>query len=110
VLEDLQSLNIHFVSLKEGRDLGFASGRLQLGILAALSHFERERLKERTVAGLQRARAQRKRLGRPSEPVPLGRLESVGISGRPGAKRLGVARSTLQRWRALARQDPSVAI
>ena len=36
VLEDLQSLNVPFVSLKEGLDLGSASGRLQLAILAAL--------------------------------------------------------------------------
>ena len=55
VLEDLQSLNVPFVSLKEGLDLGSASGRLQLAILAALSQFERERLKERTIAGLERA-------------------------------------------------------
>jgi DNA invertase Pin-like site-specific DNA recombinase len=109
VLEDFQSLNIPFVSLKEGLDLGSASGRLQLAILAALSQFERERLRERTVAGLERARAEGKRLGRPSEPVPVGKLESVeGISVRQGAKRLGVARSTLQRWRSLARQNPSV--
>ena len=111
VLEDLQSLNIPFVSLKEGLDRGSASGRLQLAILAALSQFERERLKERTIAGLQRARARGKRLGRPSEPVPLEKLESVkSISVRQGAKQLGVARSTLQRWRALARQNPSAAI
>jgi hypothetical protein len=97
------------VSLKEGLDLGSASGRLQLAILAGLSQFERERLKERTIAGLVRARAQGKRLGRPSEPVPVGKLEAVkGISVREGAKRLGVARSTLQRWRALARQNPSL--
>jgi DNA invertase Pin-like site-specific DNA recombinase len=110
LLEDLQSLNIPFVSLKEGLDLGLASGRLQLAILAALSQFERERLKERTIAGLDRARAQGKRLGRPSEPVSIEKLESVsGISVREGAKQLGVARSTLQRWRALARQNPSAA-
>ena len=109
VLEDLQSLNIPFVSLKEGLDLGSASGRLQLAILAALSQFERERLKERTIAGLQRARAQGKRLGRPSEPVPIAKLATVrDISVREGARRLGVARSTLQRWRALARQNPSI--
>ena len=109
VLEDLQSLNVPFVSLKEGLDLGSASGRLQLAILAALSQFERERLKERTIAGLQRARAQGKRLGRPSESVPIEKLEAVkGISVREGARRLGIAQSTLQRWRALARQNPSV--
>jgi putative DNA-invertase from lambdoid prophage Rac len=90
-------------------DLGSASGRLQLAILAALSQFERERLKERTIAGLDRARAQGQRLGRPTEAVPVEKLASVhGISVRDGAKLLGVARSTLQRWRALARQNPSV--
>jgi DNA invertase Pin-like site-specific DNA recombinase len=104
VLEDLQSLNVPFVSLKEGLDLGSASGRLQLAILAALSQFERVRLRERTVAGLERARAQGQRLGRPLEPVPVAKLESVrDISVRQGAKQLGVARSTLQRWRSLAR-------
>jgi hypothetical protein len=45
----------------------------------------------------------------PSEPVPTAKLGAVkGISVREGARRLGVARSTLQRWRALARQNPSV--
>src|SRR4029453_1516782 len=87
-------------------NLGSASGRLQLAILAALSQFERDRLKERTIAGLARARAQGKRLGRPLEPAPLAKLHAVReISVRAGAKRLGVARSTLQRWRALARQN-----
>jgi DNA invertase Pin-like site-specific DNA recombinase len=104
-------INIPFVSLKEGLDLGSASGRLQLAILAALSQFERERLKERTIVGLQRARAQGKLLGRPSEPVPHEKLESVkGVSVRQGAKQLGVARSTFQRWRGLARQNSSAAL
>jgi putative DNA-invertase from lambdoid prophage Rac len=98
------------VSLKEGLDLGSASGRLQLAILAALSQFERERLKERTMAGLERARAQGKRLGRPPAAPSLEKLESIkDLSVRDGAKRLGVARSTLQRWRALARKTPSAA-
>ena len=99
VLEDLQSLNIPFVSLKEGLDLGSASGRLQLAILAALSQFERERLRERTVAGLERARAQGKRLGRPSEPVPVGKLESVkghlSARGRPTPGRRQIDASAL---------------
>jgi DNA invertase Pin-like site-specific DNA recombinase len=110
VLEELQSLGIPFVSLREGLDLGSASGRLQLAILAALSQFERERLRERTLAGLARARAQGKRLGRPVEPVPVEKLAAVrGVSVREGARRLGVARSTLQRWRGMARQIPSAS-
>ena len=96
VLEDLQSLNIPFVSLKEGLDLGSASGRLQLAILAALSQFERERLKERTIAGLERARAQGKRLGRPRlSPLPADLPR--GLSVREAARLWGISKSTAAR-------------
>jgi DNA invertase Pin-like site-specific DNA recombinase len=96
VLEDLQSLNIPFVSQKEGLDLGSASGRLQLAILAALSQFERERLKERTIAGLERARAQGKRLGRP-RLRPLAAGVPPGLSVREAARLWGVSKSTAAR-------------
>ena len=108
VLEDLQSLNIPFVSLKEGLNLGSASGRLQLAILAALSQFERERLKERTIAGLERAgagEAPRTAFGAGACWKARG---GEGNLGARGCQTSGVARSTLQRWRALARQNPSV--
>jgi DNA invertase Pin-like site-specific DNA recombinase len=109
VLEDLQSLNIPFLSLKEGLDLGSASGRLQLAILGALAAFERERLRERTVAGLQRARIEGKQLGRPRSEIPHDKLAAVaGVPVRQAAKQLGVARSTLQRWKAEARRNVSV--
>jgi DNA invertase Pin-like site-specific DNA recombinase len=38
---------------------------LYANILAAFANFERERIRERTYAGLARARAQGKKLGRP---------------------------------------------
>lgn len=105
VVEELQALNVPLVSLKEGFDFGSASGRLQLALMAALAQFERERLKERTIAGLERARAQGKRLGRPREELPLDKLRAVqGLSLRTGAARLGVPKSTLQRWRTLDRK------
>jgi len=58
LLEDLQAIGVGFVSLNEGIDLGTPAGRLPLYILAALSEFERCRIQERVMAGLQRARAQ----------------------------------------------------
>lgn len=64
LIDELQQLGIAFVSLREGLDLSTAAGKLQLHILAALASFERERLRERTIAGLQRARNDGKRLGR----------------------------------------------
>ena len=99
---------VGFVSLGEGIDLGTPAGRLQLHILAALAEFERSRIQERVRAGLARVRASGRRLGRPVSAVPLAKLEAVaGLSIREGAKRLRVSRSTLQRWRALARADVS---
>jgi putative DNA-invertase from lambdoid prophage Rac len=53
------------ISLKEGFSLDTAAGRLYAGLLGIFAQFERDRLRERTMAGLARARAQGKRLGRP---------------------------------------------
>ena len=70
LLEDLQTVGVAFVSLGEGINCTTPGGKLQLHILAALAEFERERIRERMLAGLQRAKAQGKRLGRPREPDP----------------------------------------
>lgn len=102
-LEELQELGVGFVSLGEGIDLGTPAGRLQLHVLAALAEFERSRIQERVRAGLARAKAEGRRLGRPVAPVPLEKLETVaGLSVREGARKLRVSRSTLQRWRSAA--------
>src|SRR5438270_3496730 len=54
LIEELQTLGIAFVSLDEGIDCTTPAGKLQLHILAALAEFERERIRERVLAGLQR--------------------------------------------------------
>jgi DNA invertase Pin-like site-specific DNA recombinase len=53
------------ISLKEGISLDTAAGKLFAHILAAMANFERDRLSERTKAGMARARAQGKHVGRP---------------------------------------------
>src|SRR4249919_2306574 len=65
LLEELNALGIAFVSLNEGIDATTPAGKLQMHILGAIAEFERARIAERVRAGLQRARAQGKRLGRP---------------------------------------------
>src|SRR6187549_3759239 len=62
MLEELQQLGVAFVSLGEDIDCTTPAGKLQLHILAALAEFERERIRERVVAGLRRAKAQGTRL------------------------------------------------
>jgi len=58
LLEDLQALGIAFVSLAEGIDATTPAGKLQMHLLGAIAEFERERIRERVLAGLQRARTQ----------------------------------------------------
>jgi DNA invertase Pin-like site-specific DNA recombinase len=95
LLEELQTLGVAFISLNEGIDATTPAGRLQMAVLGAIAQFERERIAERVKAGLARARAQGKRLGRPRrQPAPaatarpicprsrgtMGRLEEHGGS------------------------------
>ena len=70
MLDELRALGIAFVSLAEGIDATTPAGKLQLHILAAIAEFERGRIQERVMAGLARARAQGKRLGRPKAASP----------------------------------------
>lgn len=64
-LEEFSKSGKAIISLKEGLDLSNAAGRLMANVLAAMANFERDRIRERTILGLARARAQGKKLGRP---------------------------------------------
>jgi len=97
-------VGVGFVSLAEGVDATTPAGRLQLHVLGAIAEFERERIRERVLAGLERAKGQGKKLGRPKARVPVERLESVeGLTISAAALQLGVSLSTLKRWRRQAR-------
>jgi DNA invertase Pin-like site-specific DNA recombinase len=108
LLDELNASGIAFVSLNEGIDATTPAGKLQMHILGAIAEFERARIAERVRAGLQRARAQGKRLGRPRHEVAPARLQAVqGMTVREAAKVLGVASSTAQRWLALSGESLS---
>ena len=68
-LEEFSKSGKMLMSLKEGLDLSNAAGRLMANVLAAMANFERDRIRERTLLGLARARAQGKKLGRPWHKV-----------------------------------------
>jgi DNA invertase Pin-like site-specific DNA recombinase len=105
-LEELHQLGIAVISLRDGLDLSTAAGRLQMAVIGAIAQFERDRLRERTSAGLARAKAQGKRLGRrPVELAPNALLATAGLSVRTAAKQLGVSVNTLQKARRLYQQS-----
>jgi DNA invertase Pin-like site-specific DNA recombinase len=106
LLHELQVLGVAFVTLAEGIDATTPAGRLQLHLLGAIAEFERDRIRERVMAGLARAKLQGKRLGRPERHVSDETLAPVrGLSMRAAAARLGVSPATAHRW--LSHKSPS---
>ena len=69
-LEEFSKSGVSMFSMKEGLDLSTAAGRMFANILASMANFERERIRERTMLGLARARNQGKKLGRPRKITP----------------------------------------
>ena len=111
LLDDLQAIGVAFVSLQEGIDATTPAGRLQLHVLAAIAEFERARIAERVKAGLARAKANGKRLGRPRQHVPTERLGRVrDLSHSEAAESLGVSLSTVKRWRREVQKTPWKAV
>ena len=70
-VSQFEALGISFVSLRDQIDMTTPAGRLMFQIIGAMAEFERSLIVERTRAGISRARAKGKRLGRPQ------RLNSV---------------------------------
>src|SRR5438876_9798936 len=100
LLDELQTLGVAFVSLAEGIDATTPAGRLQMHILGAIAEFEKGRIVERVRAGLARARAEGKRLGRHPYAISADRFDAVShLSLREAARALGVSRSVVHRFR-----------
>ncbi len=86
ILTDLQSMKIDLFFQQQGLDTSTSSGRMIFGIFGALAEYERELIRERVIAGQQRAKAQGIKLGRPSKmndglrtAIKLLREKGVGI-------------------------------
>ncbi len=85
-------------------DTTTADGRLVFGIFAALAEFERELIRERTIAGLSSARARGRNGGRPYTMTPAKlRLAQAAMAKRDTkvgdlCDELGVTRQTLYRF------------
>lgn len=81
-------------------DLSSAEGRLMLQLFTAFAEFERGRLRERTMQGLERAKAEGKKLGRPVATDTTTKVQACkaeGLSQSKAAERLGVTTMTVKR-------------
>lgn len=99
-MEDIQSKNIDLYLHANGLDSSTSSGRAMFGMLSVFSSFERELISERVKSGLERAKANGKKLGRPSNmndglrsSIRLLRERGLGI--KKIARELGVGVCTV---------------
>lgn len=96
-------VRVHCLALG-GVDLTSPAGRMTMQVIAAMAEFERDLIVERTQAGLHRAKANGKRLGRPAALNEVQQAEArreleAGASLGFLAKRYGVSRASIQRLR-----------
>jgi len=66
-VETLNSLGITIVFQRENIDTTSAMGQFFLTVLGSLAQFEREIMRERIKQGIDRAKSQGKKMGRPSK-------------------------------------------
>ena len=101
VIEGLHRVGVEFRSLSEDFDTATATGKLQLTMVLAFSEWWRNSIRERSVAGQAKARAEGRFPGRrPSlnerQREYIRAERSKGVSQRELAKRLEVSRWTIQ--------------
>jgi len=97
-VENLKTQDIGLISLEERIDTTSAAGELIFHVFGAIAHFERRLISERTKDGIEAARAQGRKPGRPplkAETVlALQNLIGAGMTAGQAAKQLNIGRST----------------
>ena len=111
-LELFRHLGVEFISLREQVDTASPLGQAVFTIIAAIAQLERSLIAERVRAGLRRAKADGKRLGRPPVQVDPARLASAlrrKLSVREAARELGVSPSSYARLVHTVARGPGLA-
>lgn len=104
LVEELQTLGIDFISHEQALDTTTPMGRFTLTMFAALAELERQVIRERVLAGLQYARQNGTKSGKPiGRPLAVFRRDQVpalreeGFSWGEIAHQLGAGEGTVRR-------------
>lgn len=104
LVNDLKERQIGFRSLQENIDTTSGVGKLVFHIFASLAEFERDLIRERTMAGLESARARGKLGGRPkvmdAKKAAMARSmhQDKNLSVKEICSTLGISRTTFYRY------------
>lgn len=100
VLDELNHLNIEFVSFRENVDTGGPLGRAMIVIIGAIAELERNLIIERVRAGMRRARLEGRQIGR--TPLQVDRVALLhdrerGMSLKDLAKAYRISKASVCR-------------
>jgi len=101
-LADMKDRDVGIVSFRQGFDTSDAMGEIMFSFVSILSSWEREMIRERTLAGLERARREGKTLGRrkvtnDTMNAKIIELRSKNKSLRAIATEVGVSTGTIRK-------------
>lgn len=100
-LAEIEALKIDLFLHQQALDTGTPAGRAMFGMLSIFGEFEAAMIRDRVNAGLDRARAAGKRLGRP--PISEEKIQKIiaaretGLGMKRVAKEVGVGVGTVKR-------------
>jgi DNA invertase Pin-like site-specific DNA recombinase len=100
ILNELRSVGVDFCATTQAIDTTNSAGRMLMVFLAAIAEFERETIVERVKTGLERAKANGVKLGRPKLLFDYRKgleLKRQGKTWSDISKALNVSRATLRR-------------
>ncbi len=112
----LDERGVGFRSLRENIDTTTAGGRLVFHLFGALAQFEREIIRDRTIAGLAAARARGRSGGRPSKLTAEQRrqarkmYDARELTVEQIGEVLGVSRTSIYRALADGRSTPELTV
>jgi DNA invertase Pin-like site-specific DNA recombinase len=104
IVKELEARQIDLKSLQESIDTGTSTGTLIFHMFGALAEFERNLIRERTMAGLTAAKARGKKGGRPKALDEYKREVAVKLyhegkhTAQEVARIMGISRGTLYNY------------
>jgi DNA invertase Pin-like site-specific DNA recombinase len=103
-LSEIHAKGVELYLHQQGIDTTTPSGKAMFQMMGVFAEFERAMIRERVLAGLKRARARGKKLGRPMIPPDKERAIRADLAAGLGFRRImarqGVGTSVIQRIRA----------
>ena len=96
-LEEFNNLGVDFISYKENIDTSTPAGKILFTMISAFAEFERAIIRERVIAGMEKAKARGTRIGRPKiSPFTIEKvfeLKNAGLTYKEIIRKVKISKS-----------------